>query len=108
MERQTLQVNGIKIQRISEADAKGTSFIGMLEWKSYQELVTILGQPAKIEDKKTRVQWLIKAEDTILCIYDYRDFYYPIESLRKWHIGSDKSADEVASLINRMFFNQLF
>lgn len=104
---QQIMINGIRIDRINEGDAKGSQFIGMLKHKTYKDLVEALGQPAKIDDGKTRIQWLVKAEGTILCIYDYKDGNIDVGALKEWHIGSNKTGSEIGDLIDRLFFNKI-
>ena len=103
---QTLKVNGIIVDRISEEEAKGAQFIGILKNNSYKELTEKLGQPTKVDDGKTRIQWVIRAEGIVFCIYDYRDSAIEVGMLKNWHIGSNRSSEEAAPMINRLFFNK--
>lgn len=55
----------------------------------YNKLIKLFGEPIEFEeDEKTRAEWIIKWEDSVITsIYDYKSNYIPVTDVTDWHIG---------------------
>jgi len=71
----------------------GTFKIGSLDGIYYQDLVEKLGEPTVVGsgDDKVQYEWIIKYEDRIYTIYDWKtyDAKYTEYELDTWSIGGN-------------------
>ena len=74
-------------------EVNGTYKIGSLDGIYYRDLVNKLGEPTVIGsgDDKVQYEWIIKFEDRIYTIYDWKtyDAEYTEYELDTWSIGGD-------------------
>ena len=64
----------------------GTCLQGYIE-TTYDELVSVFGEPTTLEGDKVNVQWIIKSEfGTVATIYDWKLSETPM-GVYDWHIG---------------------
>ena len=82
----------------SRKDTFRSGFHGYLHI-SYRELVDKLGAPHdctqegewKSGDDKVRVEWAFKSTNKkrpcVLTIYDYKEYYRPVQEVNQWHVG---------------------
>jgi hypothetical protein len=82
-----------KVLNFQEADGVliGTSFKGYIN-ATYSQLIAALGEPTydePSEDEKVQVQWVIKFDNQIFTIYDWKTYSrdYTENELEEFNIG---------------------
>jgi hypothetical protein len=90
--------------------ANGTSFSGhMLRGISYDQLISLFGEPVLRGGDKTQVEWigiLHGVESPVFTIYDWKEIVPP-EQVDIWHIGSKTKSvgDEIVHLVYSSLMN---
>lgn len=57
-------------------------------WISYQDLVSVFGQPLKGDGDKTQVEWHMQWPDGVVAtIYDWKMYGVKPEDIMEWEIG---------------------
>jgi len=84
----------------------GTFLVGKLENYSYDALVDTLGEPTFSEpsgDDKTQVEWVVKFDDQIFTIYDWKtyDRDFTLNQLDVWHVGGKGKATVFIQALER-------
>lgn len=84
----------------------GTFLVGKLENYSYDALVDTLGEPTFNEpsgDGKTQVEWVVKFDDQIFTIYDWKtyDRNFTLNELTSFHIGGNVPATYFIQALER-------
>jgi len=84
----------------------GTFLVGKLENYSYDALVDTLGEPTFNEpsgDGKTQVEWVVKFDDQIFTIYDWKTFDrdFTLNQLDVWHVGGKGKATVFIQALER-------
>jgi hypothetical protein len=68
----------------------GTCLQGYLT-ATYDELVAKFGPPNTEGDGwKVRAEWTLKAKNTIVTLYDWKEYGRPVADVTNWHIGGYK------------------
>jgi len=88
-----------KIKNDSNLNLDGTGLIGYLEI-TYQNLVSLFGEPTKGGGYKTDAEWHLKTPNGVISIYNYKDGRNYLgdkgknaENITDWHVGgSNKEA----------------
>lgn len=70
----------------------GTSFKTYLEGVTYQDLISVLGEPSFDEpsgDDKIQVEWAFEVDGKVVTLYDWKtyDREFTTTELDQWHIG---------------------
>ena len=84
-------------EKVDTTYSVGSGFQGYVR-AEYKALVAAFGEPEKMSDGKTTVEWTIMFEgNKVASIYDYKEGYTPM-STHNWHVGGKTT--EVVSLVN--------
>jgi hypothetical protein len=76
----------IQFENARFTSASGTCLQGYIE-TTYDELVSVFGEPTTLEGDKVTAEWTIKFSDgTVATIYDWKQLETPMEYY-PWHIG---------------------
>ena len=89
-----------KIEDPNDSIGTGTSYKGLIMDTTYQDLVSVFGEPTFPEpsgDNKVQKEWRFKdSQGNIFTIYDWKTYDEDIteNKLEVWHIGSKKFAGD--------------
>jgi hypothetical protein len=76
----------IQFENTRFTSASGSCLRGYIK-TTYDELVSVFGEPTKLKGDKVNVEWTIKFSDgTVATIYDWKLSTVPM-GVYNWHIG---------------------
>ena len=89
-----------KLENIGYDIVTGTSYKGLILDTTYQDLVSVFGEPTYPEpsgDNKVQKEWVFKdSQGNVFTIYDWKTYDENIteNKLEVWHVGSRKFAGD--------------
>ena len=96
----------ISDQNLAMKSINGTSRAGQILDATYNELVSIFGEPTFSEpsgDSKVQKEWVFMNMSTkqVFTVYDWKTFdeNFTVNKLKVWNVGSKGAADEFISWV---------
>lgn len=105
----TTTIINYEIKTALDSEAAGTHLHGYIT-ANYSDLKKLLGNPSNGDDYKSDAEWVIKINNKVITIYNYKDGknYNGAKGMAKtkitdWHIGAATDIkEEMAFLANKL------